>query len=195
VTLPDPREEEHAVRAQLVEVGRSLADAIGRTAVDDRVLGQAVTQLRALEGELRVRQHDRAPRISYDEAVGRSTYCWQRWNVALPHLVMNFAGAHGHAVLPDGLNELYEGPIGLVHGGVSVVLVDALVTSLAQFHGLRNVTAGLNVRFTSPTPLHTYLTVRAELREVHERKAIVSGSIECEGTVTVEATAVLVRVN
>ncbi|MEE3849657.1 hotdog domain-containing protein [Gordonia sp. LSe1-13] len=186
--------ENDDARARLVEAGRALVDAIGRTGVDDAALTEAADRLRSVEALLRAIEHERVPRITYDDAVGMEAYSWQRWNVVLPHLEMRFDGIKGSAELPEGLNELYEGPTGLLHGGISVVLIDALVTSLAQFHGLRNVTAGLTINFRKPTLLHTPLTVEAVLEEVHDRKVIVSGSLVSDGKTTVEATAVLVRV-
>jgi len=87
------------------------------------------------------------------------------------------------------LDAAYEGPPGCVHGGIIASLFDEIL-------GVANITAGvgamtgtLTIKYRSPTPLLTDLTITARHLEVDGRKVRTVGSIhagerlcaECEG--------------
>lgn len=57
----------------------------------------------------------------------------------------------------------------------------------------RFVTASLQVDFVRPTPLGPELEVRAQVREVGERKVVVDETLTVEGDVCARATVVAVR--
>ncbi|MCO5971155.1 PaaI family thioesterase [Actinoallomurus soli] len=103
-------------------------------------------------------------------------------------------------VLPDGtarseftLGVLYEGPPGFVHGGVSAMVLDHLSGVAASANGTPGMTAGLDLRYRRPTPLHVPLVAEAKAVRVDGRKTFVESRIlGPDGQVTAEATAVFI---
>lgn len=91
------------------------------------------------------------------------------------------------------LNFLYEGPPGLVHGGVSAMVLDQLLGLAANRNGTPGLTATLELRYRRPTPLGERLTAEARIDRIEGRKAYAVGRIlNAEGKVTIEATAMFV---
>lgn len=86
----------------------------------------------------------------------------------------------------------YQGPPGLVHGGVSALLLDAALASANALMGTDGMTVALDIAYRRPTPLYTPLTVRAKQIRVEGRKRFVSGEIRDSGGVTVTASGVFV---
>ncbi|MFE7244063.1 PaaI family thioesterase [Streptomyces sp. NPDC057580] len=184
-----------SARQDLVEATRALASAVGRTGVDEARMRGLAARLRELVPDLEESRLPRVPRTAFADAVGAPDYAWQRDNPALPGVEIRFVEGMAHAELPDGLDHLFEGPEDLVHGGVAAMLMDVVLSSLVQFHGIPCVTASLTVEFRRPTPLRRALTLTGRLDEVHERKALASGTVLYEGGVTIEARGVFVRVD
>lgn len=186
MTAIDPRD-------QLVQATRRLAAAVGRTDVDDEAMRRMATQIEALVPPLEEHAYDRVPRTLFDAAVGADEYTWQVHNPAMPGIRMRFIDGEARAELP-GLGHLYEGPEGYVHGGVSAMLMDCMLSSVVQYHGFRAVTGSLTTDYRRPTPLERPLTLTSRVVELSERKAITSGELICDGVVTIEARALMIRV-
>jgi acyl-coenzyme A thioesterase PaaI-like protein len=90
------------------------------------------------------------------------------------------------------LGPLYEGPPGLVHGGVSALVLDQVLGEAAAIGGSPGMTGRLTVHYRRPTPLGD-LTVSARLESNEGRKAIVKGELrDAEGRVTVEAEGLFI---
>jgi acyl-coenzyme A thioesterase PaaI-like protein len=90
------------------------------------------------------------------------------------------------------LGALYEGPPGLVHGGVSALVLDQVLGEAAAVGGSPGMTGRLTVHYRRPTPLGD-LTVSARLESNEGRKAIVKGELrDAEGEVTVEAEGLFI---
>jgi len=96
---------------------------------------------------------------------------------------------------------------GIVYGGLLASLVDchSIGTAIAatyQADGrapdtepeVTYVTGNLNVTYLQPTPMGIELTLRARIKELHPRKAIVTCSIYAGDKETVRAELVAVRV-
>lgn len=62
---------------------------------------------------------------------------------------------------------IYEGPPGIVHGGVLATLFDCVLQQLNCDLGLAGKTVSIEVRYKRPTPLNTRLRIEAS-REVAE---------------------------
>lgn len=91
------------------------------------------------------------------------------------------------------LNYVYEGPPGLVHGGVSAMILDQLLGLAANHNDTPGLTASLQLRYRRPTPLGEPLTAEARIDRVEGRKAHAAGRIlDASGRVTIEATAMFV---
>ena len=91
------------------------------------------------------------------------------------------------------LNALYEGPPGLVHGGVSAMVLDQILGMAAEAGGSPGLTASLELRYRRPTPHGEPLVAEACLDRVEGRRTYATGRIrDAEGKVTVEATAMFI---
>ena len=95
---------------------------------------------------------------------------------------------------------------GFVYGGLLASLVDchAMATAAAAAElaagrrigegpAPRYVTASLHVEYLKPTPLGVELEIRGRVRERSERKAVVALTVAVNGTITVRAEVVAVR--
>ena len=122
--------------------------------------------------------------------------------------------AHGNAVIglrnavapplhversPDGkawstfhLGPQYEGPPGLVHGGVSALLLDQLCGEAAAAGGAPGMTGRLTLTYRRPTPLGD-LSAEAWIDDVQGYKTTVKGHVkDAEGKPTVEAEGLFI---
>ncbi|WP_106398116.1 PaaI family thioesterase [Actinocorallia populi] len=102
--------------------------------------------------------------------------------------------------LPDGsvrseftLNSVYEGPPGMVHGGVSAMILDQLLGMAADSNGTPGLTASLELLYRRPTMLGEPLVAEARIDRVEGRRAHAAGRIlNSAGKPTIEATAMFV---
>lgn len=85
------------------------------------------------------------------------------------------------------LGSPYEGPPGLVHGGILSLVMDHLLGQAALAAGHGGMTLSLELRYVAPTPLNTDLAAEAHVEEIDGRKIRMVGSISAGGTTTVEA--------
>ncbi|MDE3054011.1 MAG: PaaI family thioesterase [Gemmatimonadota bacterium] len=99
------------------------------------------------------------------------------------------------------------GVSGFAYGGLIASLIDchAMGTAAAaseraegrpigQREAPRYVTASLKVDFLKPTPADSELEVRARVRELGPRKAIVDATVSANGVVTARGEVVAVRI-
>ncbi|ORI26125.1 PaaI family thioesterase [Rhodococcus sp. 1168] len=87
----------------------------------------------------------------------------------------------------------YQGPPGHVHGGVSALLLDHTLGVANAWAGTAGMTAQLNLRYHSPTPLFEPLTVTAKLDSVDGRKINTVGYIRtADGRVCVSVEALFI---
>ena len=86
----------------------------------------------------------------------------------------------------------YEGPPGLLHGGVVAAAFDEIL-SVAQFlSGLAGYTGTLTVRMRRPTPLFKTIEYEAGVDRVDGRKIHVVGRSTCDGELLAEAEGIFV---
>jgi acyl-coenzyme A thioesterase PaaI-like protein len=93
------------------------------------------------------------------------------------------------------LDAAYEGPPGCVHGGIIASLFDEIL-------GVANITAEvgamtgtLTIKYRSPTPLKTDLTVRAHVVGVEGRKVRTEGTIHAGDRLCAECEGIFIIVN
>ncbi|MEE2057227.1 PaaI family thioesterase [Rhodococcus artemisiae] len=79
----------------------------------------------------------------------------------------------------------YQGPPGLVHGGVSGLVLDVAMAVANSAAGRAGVTAEMTLRYLRPTPLYTEVTVRGRHVRVEGRKTWSQGTLEVDGETTV----------
>ncbi|MCC6613857.1 MAG: PaaI family thioesterase [Anaerolineae bacterium] len=96
---------------------------------------------------------------------------------------------------------------GVVYGGLLASVIDchAIGTAIAAMYDAEGrapgsdpeitcVTGNLNVTYLHPTPIGLELTIRATIKTLSERKAIVEAAVIAEELETVQAEIVAVRV-
>lgn len=182
-------------RAELVAAARSLIESVATTDLDDDGLRAAASRLTAVDDQLREQRLPAVPRTEFVDAVGSPQYTWQAANPGLPQIDMVFEGDRGSARFEHGLSAVFAGPPGLLHGGVASMLLDAVLASLVQFHGIPSVTASLTTDFRGPTPVDTPFEIWAQLDEVGDRKVRVSGALVVDGVESVQAHGLWIRVD
>lgn len=102
--------------------------------------------------------------------------------------------------LPDGsvegtvtLHLPYQGPPGLVHGGISALLLDHTLGVANFWAGASGRTGELTLRYHRPTPLFEQLTVRGRQTAVAGRKIHSEGKIvAADGDVCVSARGLFI---
>jgi len=140
---------------------------------DDPVAQQLVDDLRAAERALSTRvAGDLAPRVGPDPASDRRVYLDHSrdigaFNPAFPEYDITVAGdrASGNVTFPL----LYEGPPGLVHGGVLATFFDCVIQHHNCDVGVAGKTRSLAVTYRRPTPLFEQLDFTIE-RSVDDRR-------------------------
>ncbi|GAB2808155.1 PaaI family thioesterase [Actinocorallia aurea] len=193
-------EERVAVRARLAEEVRALIDATVLTDVPDAEIDAIAGEVRELTDRLNAARLAAAPMAETPaDGLAASGMSRQLGN-PVTGAVNPVAPPIPCEVLPDGsvrseftLDEVYEGPPGLVHGGISAAVLDQLLGMTSGLSGIPGFTATLDLRYRRPTPLRVPLTLHAEISRREGRKSWAEGRITTpDGKVTVEATAMFV---
>jgi len=96
---------------------------------------------------------------------------------------------------------------GVVYGGLLASIIDChsigTATAAAYHranidpatdHSITHVTGNLNINFLKPTPIGTELTLKATVKEITDRKAILDCVVIADDVETVQASVVAVRV-
>jgi acyl-coenzyme A thioesterase PaaI-like protein len=98
----------------------------------------------------------------------------------------------GRAWASFRLGAVYEGPPGMVHGGVSALLLDQLLGEAAAAGGAPGMTGTLTLRYRRPTPLGE-VSGEAWIERVDGIKTIVRGELRnAEGETSVEAEGIFI---
>ena len=180
----------------LTDAVRELMDATIRTEADQDAITAARTAIQAATDALRSRQRDETQAVRY--AVGGRPVVWSNAVIGLrnpiaPPLTIHH-GEDGTQCWSDfTLNGAYEGPPGLVHGGVCALVLDHVLGEAAS-EGLTKplFTGTLTVRFVRGTPLGR-LRAEAAVERTEGVKSFVSGHLlDAEG-ITVEAEGIFIK--
>lgn len=86
----------------------------------------------------------------------------------------------------------YQGPPGLVHGGISALLLDHTLGVANHWAGPSGMTAQLTLRYHRTTPLFEPLTVTGRQVSVDGRKIRAEGTIASGGEVCVSAEGLFI---
>lgn len=194
-----PRTDE--VAAGLPEATRGLVAAVrelmavaATTEADVEAVEVARKAVRQVSQDLAGRTRPRALRTPF-ESFATTMAAGMPWKLgdynpwAVP-MEISTDGEHASARIVAGA--LHEGPPESVHGGVSAHLIDCLLGSMLMARGTRAVTASLELRYRSRTPLDAPLDLSAEVVRASGRKIVCEGRISHEGTICVEATGLFV---
>jgi acyl-coenzyme A thioesterase PaaI-like protein len=181
-----------AVAEALAGDVRDLVDATVRTEVDEETVAAAREHLAAATALLRRAQLDGAFGVRFSETAGKRNWgnavCGLR-NPVAPPLTMSFDGERltGSA----HLGAAYEGPAGLVHGGIVAALLDQALGSAVEHSGAPGMTGTLTLRYRQGTVLGP-VTVSAWLDRVEGVKSFAKGTLSTADGVTVEAEGVFI---
>ncbi|EKF24032.1 thioesterase superfamily protein [Mycolicibacterium hassiacum DSM 44199] len=192
---PDDIERAEAAFGPLAESLRTLVDLAIRSRVDDERAHRARALIEQAGAILSEQLSPDSPGVQ-PTTDGR-TLTWGNVmigvrNAIAPPLRVHRA-ANNSAAADLVLGTPYEGPPGLVHGGVCAMLLDHVLGATAHRPGSPAFTGTLTLRYVAPTPLGR-LRVEAWVEREENGKTFSAGHIlDAEGTVTVEAHGVFIR--
>lgn len=195
-TTPEEIDRQAELYGGLAQTVRTLMDATIRTTVDDDTIRAAQAEIEAITARLQAQQIDG----SYGVRIS-SAGVTRPWGNAVMGIRNPMAPPLQIAMFDDGraetefhLGAAYEGPPGLVHGGVSALLLDQLVGQAAAAGGHPGMTGTLTVKYHRGTPLGD-LYGKAWTTSTDGPKTFVSAELgDAEGaTVTCEAIMILPR--
>jgi acyl-coenzyme A thioesterase PaaI-like protein len=167
---------------------RALNGAVVRTGADAEELTIAAARIEAIAAELDAqppgqRVHD-SPYHPMS-IVGGTAHPWA------PQL--HTTPIEGGVAGTVALGPAHEGGPGLAHGGVLSLLLDHAMGQAVYVSGHSAMTVSLEVRYRAPTPLGLPLTVSAIVDRSEGRRVFVTGRVELDGRVTVEASGVFLK--
>lgn len=179
--------------APLPEAVRELIDATIRTQADDELVAQARIAIRAATASL-LSQGTRPAGVSYrvdDRPVPLGNAVIGQCNPIAPPVVVNHEGG-GRCWSEFVLGAAYEGPPGLVHGGVSALVLDHMLGEAASVGMTKPLFTGtITIKYLRGTPLGP-LRSEAWVERAEGVKAYARGNISDSAGVTVEAEGVFV---
>jgi hypothetical protein len=185
-----------ALYGPLTDSVRELIDATIRTEADQDAIHAAQTAIRAATDALRSRQRDETQVVRY--AVGGRPIVWSNAVIGLrnpiaPPLTIHHDDDGTSCWSEFTLNGAYEGPPGLVHGGVCALVLDHVLGEAAS-EGLTKplFTGTITVRFVRGTPLGR-LRAEAAVERTEGVKSFVSGHLSDAEGITAEAEGIFIK--
>ncbi|MDG3016666.1 PaaI family thioesterase [Speluncibacter jeojiensis] len=182
-----------ALFGPLADTVRELIDVTIRSEADEDTILEAAQRIRDVtkrlndrrcEGGFGVRFTEHGHMMTWGNAVSGLR------NAIAPPLVVEQA-ADGGMCSDFTLGAAYEGPPGLVHGGVCALVLDQ-VCGMAASTAKPNLTGTLSLRYRRPTPLGP-VRARARIDRIEGVKTFVVGELyDADGNVTVSAEGVFI---
>ena len=90
------------------------------------------------------------------------------------------------------LGAQYNGPPGMVHGGIIALLFDELLGATNVCNGLGGFTGTLSIRYEQPTWIERELALESWVDRVEGRKVFTVGTISIDGEVTARAEGIFI---
>ena len=192
----DPEEIDRlaGIYRPLTEAVRGLVDATIRTTVEPAEIEAVQAEVEALTTRLRASQMDGSFGVRFSRGRGRA---WGNTVVGLrnacdpPVLVERHPSGDGRVWADFHLGAAYEGPPGLVHGGVSSMILDQMLGEAAGAGGKPGMTGTLTVTYRQATPLGD-LRAEAWIDRSEGIKTWAKGHLIGAEGVTVEAEGVFI---
>lgn len=191
--------EEHArltaLYGPLTDAVRELVDATIRTQADEETIRAVRTAIAVVTAILRNSQFDGPPEVRYAfdgrPLVLSNAVIGLRNPIAPPLTIQH--GDDGRCWSEFSLGAAYEGPPGLVHGGVCALVLDHVLGEAAS-DGLTKplFTGTITVKYLRGTPLGA-LRAEATFERTEGVKTFVRGHLSDASGITVEAEGVFVR--
>ncbi len=193
----DPAEvqRQEDVYGPFTQAVRELVDATIRTLADGDDIRAAQAEVEAVTERLRKEQLDGSFGVRFGpEGRGRpwgNTVVGLRNPVAPPLTIVHDSPDDGRVHADFHLGAAYEGPPGLVHGGVSSLLLDQMLGEAAGAGGRPGMTATLTLTYRRPTPLGD-LRAEAWIDRAEGYKTWARGQISGPDGVCVEAEGLFI---
>ncbi len=151
---------------------------------DDPALAQLVDHLRAAERSLgAIAPVDRAPRLGEHPRPEQRAYIDHSrdigaYNACFPEYAITVEGndAHGRVTFPLA----FEGPPGVVHGGLLATFFDCAIQHHNCDVGVAGKTTSLAIEFRRPTPINSELEFAIE-REIDARRITSHARLSLDG--------------
>jgi|SRR5690554_1425491 len=89
---------------------------------------------------------------------------------------------------------VYEGPQGLLHGGIISAIYDQILAMLSTCLDRPSFTAYLTIQYCKPTPLFEDLVFTAWVDAIEGRKAFIKGHCTLHGDILTEAEGLFIHV-
>jgi uncharacterized protein (TIGR00369 family) len=101
----------------------------------------------------------------------------------------------GSVVCEKTVADLYEGPPGLVHGGIIATLLDEIMSKTVRALGIRAVTRTLEVQYLRPVHSQTPLRMEARLVRKEGRKHWTEARLlDADGKLRAQSTGLFIEV-
>ncbi len=184
-----------AIYGPLTDDVRELIAAALRTDADHESIDAARAAIRTATDVLRSRQQDETQVVRY--SVGGRPVVWGNAVIGLrnaiaPPLTIQHDDDASRCWSEFTLNGAYEGPPGLVHGGVCALVLDHVLGEAASAGLTKPLFTGtLTLRFVRGTPLGK-LRAEAAVERTEGVKSFVSGHLSDAEGVTVEAEGIFI---
>lgn len=196
VMSADEHDRLAALYGPLTDDVRELIRLALRTDADPDSIDAARTAIRTANDVLRSRQPDESQVVRY--SVGGRPVVWGNAVIGLrnaiaPPLTIHHDDDATRCWSEFTLNSAYEGPPGLVHGGVCALVLDHVLGEAASAGLTKPLFTGtLTVRFVRGTPLGR-LRADAAVERTEGVKSFVSGHLSDGEGITVEAEGIFIK--
>jgi len=196
VMSADEHDRLAALYGPLTDDVRELIRLALRTDADPDSIDAARTAIRTANDVLRSRQPDESQVVRY--SVGGRPVVWGNAVIGLrnaiaPPLTIHHDDDATRCWSEFILNSAYEGPPGLVHGGVCALVLDHVLGEAASAGLTKPLFTGtLTVRFVRGTPLGR-LRADAAVERTEGVKSFVSGHLSDGEGITVEAEGIFIK--
>lgn len=183
-----------ALYIPLVAAVRDLVDVtIRSTITDPDQIETSRAEIEAVVARLRKEQLPGPAGLRYNDEMRY----WEWGNAAVgprnaiapPMKVVHEPDGSTHADVD--LGAAYEGPPGLVHGGVVALLLDHLMGETASAFKRLTMTGTLTMRYRNGTPLGP-IQIEGRIDREEGRKVFVVATVSSESGVTVEAEGIFI---
>ena len=189
-------ERQLALHEPFAHAIRQLIDATVRTGVDAETIAEAQAAIEAITAKLESVQRENTSRLRHEETLRPLSYTNPTvgvFNPIAPPMNIVHDGPDGRCWAEFDLGLPYEGPPGLVHGGICALVLDQLLGEAAS-EGLSkpNFTGTITLRYLRGTP-QGRLRADAWIDRVDGVKTYARGTLSDAQGVTVEADGIFVR--
>lgn len=188
--VSDVEREYAAALERDAEQLRRIVDLLQRVDADDPLLLDVAAELDTLSEQLEnpvetVTRTIRNPGFRHDPVSGVE-------NAIAPPIVLS-PGPDGTVTANIEFGLPYQGPTSYVHGGISAMVMDHVLSAATAPKNGPIFTAQLTIRYHRPLPLFAPVTVVARLKERERRKIWATGEIMVDGKVAVSAEGLFIE--